>query len=134
MRIRLAERVRKHVSRTLGTEREYSFVIEGHSSLGAPTYLHMHGAIATRVGESNAMVATVLAKAAVQNPHGRGRVRRAVRSKWFERLRLVHPNYLFTFRTRRDPRLDERRFVMSRAMTQPATMFWIGIAQRRPWV
>ena len=134
VRIRLAERVRKHVSRALGTEREYFFVIEGHSSSGAATYLHMHGAIATRPGESDAMIESVLAKAAGHDLHGRGRVGRSVHSKWFERLRVAYPNYLFKFRTRRDPRLDERRLVMSRAMTQAASMFWADIAHRRPWV
>lgn len=126
----LSERVRKHVSRSLGPGREYFFVIEGHSNwTGLQTHLHVHGACAARDGESLEMIEDVLCKAAGYDMRGRGRPDRASKSKWFQMVRAAYMNYLFKFTLRRDPRLDERRLVMSRAMTQAARDFWNDIAR-----
>lgn len=130
IRPRLAERVRKHVSRALGAGREYFFVIEAHSARSAaPTRLHVHGAIALRDVAEAATIKDVLAKAFGHDVHGRQRMRRAVHTEMFYKMQAAYPNYLFKFRTRRDPRLDERRLVMSRAMTQAASMFWADISR-----
>ncbi len=135
VRTKLAERVRKHVSRELGPGREYFFVIEGHSAkTGAQTYLHIHGAMAARDQAEHRRIENALAKAAGHDVGGRGRKPRATKSVWFEQVRVAYPNYLFKFTLRRDPRLDERRLVMSHAMTQAASMFWSDIAHRRPWL
>lgn len=131
----LAERMRKHLSRSVGPGREYFFVIEGHSQgTSQPTYLHIHGAIAMRDGDAEKDVRMALAKAAGQEVHGRSKMQRAVHTKWFETFRVAYPDYLFKFRTRRDPRLDDTRLVMSRGMTQAASMFWSDIAHNRCWV
>lgn len=130
VRTRLAERVRKHVSRELGPGREYFFVIEGHSAkTGLHTYLHIHGAMAARDRGEHKRIEAALVKAAGHDVGGRGRMPRATKSKWFERVRVAYPNYLFKFSLRRDPRLDERRLVMSHAMTGAASMFWIDITR-----
>lgn len=130
VRQRLSERVRKHVSRSLGAGREYFFVIEGHSKWkGMETHLHVHGAFAARDGESQEMIEDVLCKAAGYDMRGRGRPNRASKSKWFQMVRVAYMNYLFKFTLRRDPRLDERRLVMSNAMTQAARDFWNDIAR-----
>ncbi len=130
VRGKLSERVRKHVTRSLGAGREYFFVIEGHSNwTGSQTHLHVHGALAARDGESLEMIEDVLCKAAGHDMRGRGRPDRAARSKWFQLMQVAYPNYLFKFTLRRDPRLDEKRLVMSRAMTQAARDFWNDIAR-----
>lgn len=130
VRRRLSERVRKHVTRSFGSGREYFFVIEGHSKwTGMQTHLHLHGAIAARDGESLDMIEDVLCKAAGHNMRGRGRSNSASKSKWFNMVRAAYMNYLFKFTLRRDPRLDEKRLVMSRTMTHGAKMFWNDIAR-----
>tara|TARA_Y100000296_G_C5136544_1_gene238515 strand:+ start:136 stop:921 length:786 start_codon:yes stop_codon:yes gene_type:complete len=135
VRAALSERVRKQLSRTIGAGREYFFVVEGHSmATGQQTHLHIHGAIAVRDGDSVMDIRAALAKAAGHDLHGRSRMRRAVHTKWFNLFRVAYPDYLFKFRTRRDPRLDERRLVMSRSMTQAASMFWSDVAHERSWV
>ncbi|MEB3415129.1 hypothetical protein VCJ71_03520 [Alteriqipengyuania sp. WL0013] len=132
---RLSERVRKHISREVGTGREYFFVIEGHSAkTGAQTYLHIHGAIATHDSAENGRIEEALLRAAGHNVRGRGKTPRATKAKLFEQVRVAYPNYLFKFTLRHDPRLDERRLVMSRVMTQAAAMFWTDIAHERTWV
>lgn len=130
VRTGLSERVRKHLGRAVGNGREYFFVIEGHSTLtGAQTYLHMHGAIATHAPRENKLIEDALARAAGHDLAGRGRVSRAVHTAWFETIRAAYMNYLFKFTLRRDPRLDERRLVMSTAMTQAAREFWNDVAR-----
>jgi len=125
VRQRLSERVRKHVSRAIGRAREYFFVIEGHSArTGRPTYLHIHGAIAIGDQTEEAAIKQALLKALGQDKAGRRQTPRSVVAKPFERIRAAYPDYLFKFTLRRDPRLDERRLVMSRTMTQAAAMFW----------
>ncbi len=130
VRAKLSERVRKHIVRAIGPGREYFFVVEGHSSLtGAQTYLHMHGAIATRAPGELELVKGALAKAAGQDLKGRRRVARSVHAAWFKTIRAAYMDYLFKFTLRRDPRLDEKRLVMSNAMTQAARDFWNDIAR-----
>jgi hypothetical protein len=132
VRQKLSERVRKHVVRSLGAGREYFFVIEGHSNwTGMPTHLHIHGAFAAREGESLEMIEDVLCKAAGHDLRGRGRSSRAAKSDWFRLMQVAYPNYLFKFTLRRDPRLDEKRLVMSNAMTQAARDFWHDISRPR---
>lgn len=130
VRTALAERVRKHLGKAIGAGREYFFVIEGHAKgTGAETYLHMHGAIATYEDCEQKLIEDALAKAAGHDLRGRKRGKRAVHSDWFTLVQAAYGNYLFKFARRKDPRLDERRLVMSRAMTQAAEMFWIDIAR-----
>lgn len=130
VRTRLSQRVRKHIGRAIGHGREYYFVVEGHSdATGAQTYLHMHGAIATRAPGELELIKGALAKAAGQDLKGRGQIARSVHTAWFQTVRVAYMNYLFKFTLRRDPRLDERRLVMSRAMTQAARDFWNDIAR-----
>ena len=129
VRVRLAERVRKHLSRALGAGREYFFVIEAHSRRSsAPTYLHAHGAIALREVSEVANIEKALAKAFGHDVRGSRRIPRAVHTEMFYQMQSAYPNYLFKFRTRQDPRLDERRLVMSREMTQVASIFWTDIS------
>ena len=123
VRTGLSERVRKHLGRAVGNGREYFFVIEGHSNLtGAQTYLHMHGAIATRAPRESKLIEDALAKAAGHDLAGRGRVSRAVHSAWFEAIRAAYMNYLFKFTLRRDPRLDERRSAFRTPSSTPARL------------
>ncbi len=130
VRADLSERVRKHLARSIGPGREYFFVVEGHSKYtGNATALHIHGAIATYDANERRVVEDALAKAAGHDLPGRGRKHRAVQAKWFELLRVAYPNYLFKFSLRHDDRLDERRLVMSRSMTQAAKMFWDDISR-----
>lgn len=131
VRTALSERVRKHLGRALGTGREYFFVIEGHEKVaGAQTHLHMHGAIATHAGDVEKTIQDALAKAAGHDLRQRSRVPRAVHSKWFGLIQAAYGDYLFKFVKRHDPRLDEKRLVMSRSMTQAAKMFWDDISRR----
>ncbi|TMM46106.1 hypothetical protein [Qipengyuania marisflavi] len=128
----MAERVRKHLGREIGLGREYFFVVEGHSNrTGAQTYLHMHGAIASHDPGERVRIEAALARAAGQELRGSRRVARSVHSAWFELVQVAYPNYLFKFTLRDDPRLDDRRLVMSRPMTQAASMFWNDIAHKR---
>lgn len=125
VRIKLAERVRKQLGMAIGPGREYFFVIEGHSKdTGAQTHLHMHGAIVTADHGEVATIKDALARAAGHDVAGRGRVARAVHSAWFTTIRPAYMNYLFKFTLRRDPRLDDKRLVMSISMTQAARDFW----------
>lgn len=130
VRTKLSERVRKHVGRTVGPRREYYFVLEGHEKLtGAQTHLHMHGAIAVRAGDNVKALMDALARAAGHDIGKRKRIPRAVHSQWFTVIQAAYANYLFKFAKRPDPRLDERRLVMSQEMTQAAKMFWNDIAR-----
>ncbi|WP_394700043.1 hypothetical protein [uncultured Parasphingorhabdus sp.] len=130
VRPHLSERVRKHLSRSIGVGREYFFVIEGHSkNSGTPTHLHMHGAIATYDAAERRKIENALAKSAGHDVRGNSRIPRAVHLDWFKVMQIAYPNYLFKFTLRDDPRLDSRRLVMSRSMTQAAKMFWNDIAR-----
>ncbi|MFK4002533.1 hypothetical protein [Qipengyuania sp. NPDC077563] len=130
VRKKLAERVRKHVGRSIGFRREYYSVLEGHAKLtGAKTHLNMHGTIAIRAGDSVKILMAALARAAGHDIGKRKRIPRAVHSQWFTVIRAAYANYLFKFARRRDPRLDERRLVMSQEMTQAAKMFWNDVAR-----
>ena len=126
----LSERVRKHLTRVIGARREFFFVLQGHEkTTGAPTHLHIHGAIAAYGHEERKVIKEALAKAAGHGIRGRRIIARAAHAKWFETFRVAYPNYLFKFSLRRDPRLDERRLVMSHSMTRAAKMFWQDIAK-----
>lgn len=129
----MAERVRKHLSRSIGNGREYFFVIEGHEKRsGGETGLHLHGAIAIYAPHERKVVEDAIAKAAGQDVHGRGRVKRSVHSKPFSMIRVAYGNYLFKFARKFDPRLDDRRLVMSQAMTGAARMLWSVITRPEP--
>lgn len=129
VRLELMERVRSHVRRCLGANREYFFVIEGHQKgTGAQTHLHMHGAIASHSKEEQEALKVALGKAAGQGLRKAKRVPRSVHSRWFKVIQAAYGNYLFKFTRRDDPRLDDRRLVMSRPMTQAAAMFWSDIS------
>ena len=130
LRQTLSERVRKHLGRSVGPSREYYFILEGHEKLaGAATHLHLHGAIALRTGDNVKALMNALAKAAGHDIAKRSRIPRAVHSQSFQVIQAAYANYLFKFARRPDPRLDERRLVMSRGMTQAAKMFWNDIAR-----
>lgn len=130
VRSRLAERLRKQLGKEIGLGREYFFVIEGHNSgNGAQTYLHMHSAIALNDLSERAQIKNALARAAGQGVRGGVRIPRSVHTAKFETVRAAYMNYLFKFALRLDPRLDERRLVMSNSMTQAARDFWHNIAR-----
>ena len=130
VRVRLSERVRKHLSRAIGNGREFFFVIEAHSKdTGTATYLHIHGAIATYAKAEQKVIKQALAKAAGHDLSGRHSVPRAVHTRWFKEIRMAYVNYLFKFAKRFDDRIDRKRLVMSQAMTSAARMFWIDIAR-----
>lgn len=126
----MAERVRKHLTRSIGRGREYFFVIEGHQKRsGDETGLHLHGAIAIHTAHERKVIEDAIAKAAGQDVHRRGRVKRSVHSKPFSMIRVAYGNYLFKFARKFDARLDDRRLVMSQAMTAAARMLWIAITR-----
>lgn len=130
VRLELMERVRSHVRRSLGENREYFFVIEGHQKrTAARTHLHMHGAIASYDEEEREALKVALGKAAGQGLRESKPVPRSIHSRWFTVVQAAYSNYLFKFARRDDPRLDHRRLVMSQPMTQAATMFWNDIAR-----
>lgn len=128
----LAERARKHLSRSVGRKREYFFVIEGHEKhSGAQTHLHIHGAIAIRSGDDVKNVMGALGRAAGHDVRGLKKTPRALHSEWFKIVQAAYANYLFKFVRRPDPRLDEKRLVLSQGMNQAAHMFWNDIAEKR---
>lgn len=125
----LAERMRKHVGREVGKGREFFFVIESFSKdTLAPTVLHIHGAVAVYDAGETDRLETAVARAA-GHVRGASKQPRAVNSKPFERLRAGYGNYLFKFAKRFDPRLDERRLVMSNSMTAAARDLWTDITR-----
>jgi hypothetical protein len=129
VRPELAERVRKHLSRAVGKGREFFFVIESFSKhTGSPTVLHLHGAAAVYEPGEPESIEMAVAKAA---GHGRGASvqPRAIHSKEFTTLRAGYGDYLFKFAKRFDPRLDDRRLVMSHSMTGAARDLWIDITR-----
>jgi hypothetical protein len=125
----LAERVRKHLNRAVGTGREFFFVIEGLSKdTLAPTILHVHGAAAVyQSGEADRIEAAIAAAAG--HVRGASKQRRAVHSKPFTTLQAGYGNYLFKFAKQFDRRLDDRRLVMSQSMTRAARDLWIDITR-----
>jgi hypothetical protein len=129
VRRKLAERVRKHLGRAVGKGREFFFVIEGLSTgTLAPTFLHIHGAAALyQAGEAD-RVETAMA-AAAGHVRGASRQRRAVHSELFTKLQPAYGDYLFKFAKQFDPRLDDRRLVMSNSMTSAARDLWIDITR-----
>lgn len=125
----LAERVRKHLGRAVGGGREFFFVIEGLSkNTFAPTFLHIHGAAAIyQAGETDRVEAAVAAAAG--HIRGASKQRRAVHSEAFTTLQPAYADYLFKFAKQFDPRLDDKRLVMSRPMTAAARELWIDITR-----
>lgn len=129
LREKLTERVRKELTKAVG-KREFFFVIEGAKrGTGQSIILHMHGAVcAYDVGEHQ-VLERALARAAGHNVAGRQQTFRAVNTKWFEAIRVAYVDYLFKFARKFDPRLDERRLVMSQSMTSAARSLWIDITR-----
>ena len=129
LRSKLAERVRKHVTRAVG-RREFFFVIEGaQKGTGNPVLLHMHGAICSYEPGEARRLEEALARAAGHNVSGRRQTPRAVNTKWFEVIRVAYVDYLFKFAKKFDPRLDDKRLVMSQLMTAAARDLWIDITR-----
>lgn len=129
VRPKLAERVRKHLGRAVGRGREFFFVIEVLSTATlAPTFLHIHDAVALyQAGEADRVEAAVAAAAG--HVRGATRQRRAVHSELFTKLQPAYGDYLFKFAKRFDPRLDDRRLVMWNSMTMAARDLWIDITR-----
>jgi len=129
VRPKLAERVRKHLGRAVGPGREFFFVIESYSKETlAPTILHIHGAAAVyQSGEADCIEAAIAAAAG--HVRGASKQPRAVHSKPFTTLRAGYGDYLFKFAKQFDPRLDDRRLVMSQSMTRAARDLWIDITR-----
>lgn len=129
LREKLAERVRKQLTKAVG-KREFFFVIEGaRKGTGQPVILHMHGAVCAYNAGERQMLEEALARAAGHNIAGRGQTFRAVNTKWFEVIRVAYVDYLFKFGRKFDPRLDNRRLVMSQDMTAAARDLWIDITR-----
>jgi hypothetical protein len=129
LRAKLAERVRKHVSRAVG-KREFFFVIEGaQKGTGNPVILHMHGAVCAYEPSEARQLREALARAAGHNVDGRQQTPRAVHTTWFEVIRVAYVDYLFKFARKFDPRLDDKRLVMSQPMTAAARDLWIDITR-----
>lgn len=129
LREKLAERVRKQLTRAVG-KREFFFVIEGASKgTGQPTILHMHGAVCAYDTGEHRLLEEALARAAGHDVAGRRRTFRAVNTKWFEVIRVAYVDYLFKFARKFDARLDHRRLVMSQPMTAAARDLWIDITR-----
>jgi hypothetical protein len=129
VRFKLAERVRKHLGRAVGMGREFFFVIEGHSKdTLTPTFLHIHGAAAVYEAGDADRIETAIAGAA-GHVRGASKQRRAVHSAPFTTLRAGYGDYLFKFAKQFDPRLDDRRLVMSNSMTSAARDLWIDITR-----
>jgi hypothetical protein len=125
----LAERLRKHITRAVGPGREFFFVIEGFSKHTlSPTILHIHGAAAVFAGGEAKRIEAAVAKGAGHLPAA-SKQPRAVHSKPFTLLQAGYGDYLFKFAKRFDPRLDEKRLVMSQPMTRAARDFWIDITR-----
>jgi hypothetical protein len=129
VRTKLAERARKHLARAVGKGREFFFVIEGLSKdTFAPTILHIHGAAAVYLpGEARRIERAIAAAAG--HVRGASKQRRAVHSKPFTTLQAAYGDYLFKFAKQFDPRLDDRRLVMSNSMTTAARDLWIDITR-----
>jgi hypothetical protein len=125
----LAERVRKYLAREVGPGREFFFVIESYSKHTlAPTFLHIHGAAAIyEVGETERIKAAFAAAAG--HPRGVRYAPRAVHSDRFTTLLAGYGDYLFKFAKQFDPRLDDRRLVMSQSMTRAARDLWVDISR-----
>jgi hypothetical protein len=121
--------MRKHLTRAVGPGREFFFVIEGISSdTLAPTFLHIHGAAAIyQASEADRVEAAVAAAAG--HVRGAPKKRRAVHSELFTKLQAAYGDYLFKFAKQLDPRLDDRRLVMSQSMTRAARDLWIDITR-----
>lgn len=129
MRPGLAERVRKHLARAIGPRREFFFVIESYSKHTlAPTFLHIHGAAALYARHESDCIKAALGRAA-GHVRGASKQPRAIHSDLFTILRAGYGDYLFKFAKQFDPRLDERRLVMSQAMTRAARDLWMDITR-----
>lgn len=50
-------------------------------------------------------------------------------AKWFEVIRVAYVDYLVKFAKKTDPRLDNKRLVMSQPMTAAARDLWIDITR-----
>jgi hypothetical protein len=125
----LSERVRKHLTRAVGARREFFFVIEGLSkNTLAPTKLHVHGAAAIYEAGEAARIEGAVA-AAAGHVRGASKQRRAVHSKPFTTLQAAYADYLFKFAKQFDPRLEDRRLVMSQSMTRAARDLWVDITR-----
>jgi hypothetical protein len=129
LREKLAERVRKELTKAVG-KREFFFVIESFSKdTGLPVIVHMHGAVCAYDRSEAVALEGALLRAAGHNVGGRQQTARATSSRWFELLRVAYGNYLFKFARKFDPRLDDRRLVMSQPMTAAARDLWIDITR-----
>ncbi|MEO6298646.1 MAG: hypothetical protein ABIO62_03320 [Paracoccaceae bacterium] len=129
LREKLGERVRKQLTRAVG-KREFFFVIEGHrNGTGQPVILHMHGAVCAYEPGEKQVLEEAVARGAGHNVAGRQQTFRAVNTKWFEVIRVAYVDYLFKFARKFDPRLDDRRLVMSQPMTTAARDLWIDITR-----
>src|SRR5665213_4398308 len=125
VRQKLAERVRKEITCEVGRGREFFFVIESISKLTRlPTVLHIHGAVVANEVQEEDGLEQALARAAGHGIKGSPKLPRAVHSEWFHTLSPAYPNYLFKFAKRFDPRLEERRLVMSQPLTSAARDLW----------
>ena len=129
LREKLAERVRKQLTMAVG-KREFFFVIESFSKdTGLPVIVHMHGAVCAYDRSEAAAMERALLRAAGHNIGGRQQTFRATSSRWFELLRVAYGDYLFKFARKFDPRLDDKRLVMSQPMTAAARDLWIDITR-----
>lgn len=130
VREKLAERVRKHLGRAVGKGREFFFVLESFSKrTNAPTFLHVHGAALAYNRQEETIIEGAVARAAGHDVRGNLRTARAVHSDWFHTINAGYGDYLFKFSKRFDPRLDDRRLVMSHSMTGAARDLWMDITR-----
>ena len=132
-RVMMRDRLRRELDRRVRSRLEHFFVIEGWSKLQkAPTLLHIHGAAAIYPGElrdaRNIMIAA--ARAAGHGLKGYSKQPRAVNGRMFTREGPAYINYLFKSVRRKDPRLSDRRFTMSRSATEGARELWNTITGR----
>ena len=132
VRGKMREAITRNIRRSLGSPREFFFVIEGQSKdTLAPTGLHLHGAICVHERQEIDALRSAVLLAAGQT--AKRRVPRALHTKPFETIRVAYVDYLFKFAKTFDARLEERRLAMSRPMTQAASTFWQDITRVREW-
>ena len=130
LRAKLAERVRKHITKAVGRREfllRYRGCAEGDRQPGhsAPAWccLRLRGP-ARREG-FNKRWRGRLGTTSVDDSRHRG----AVHTRWFEVIRVAYVDYLFKFAKKIDPRLDDKRLVMSQPMTAAARDLWIDITR-----
>jgi hypothetical protein len=130
VRAQVRDRLRKELA-TIRPGLEHFFVVEGWSKLTkAPTRLHIHGGALIDPGEDGERIIDAAMRAAGQGQRGRPTTLRARHGAVFTKAGPRYANYLLKSVRKKDDRLTEKRFTMSRSIVDATRDFWHEITGR----